>query len=817
MQTSLCIGYRFFHGRNVSILCKEVDSFSGDLKMKVLNVAEKNDAAKNLAGFLSGGNLRRRDGYSKFNKIYEFECNAFNQRCHMIMTSVSGHLLGLEFVGNYRNWRGCNPLALFDAPVTKSCPADYQPIKRTLEKEVRQAKFSEITARSAYRALQTLVEPNRNISNAVDVRQELDLRIGAAFTRFQTLRLQQVFPQNLSESLISYGSCQFPTLGFVVERFNAIRNFIPEQFWKIKGEQKQFHVTECILEMEKLGSRKLRMNAKEIMKVAEKLYTQGFISYPRTETNIFPKELNLQNLSVSFSGNEQKVYEFVVRHFLACCSKDAEGLETIVEIDINNEKFLANGLMIIARNYLEVYPYEKWNAKEIHIYENGQTFEPTSVEMTDGETNPPKLLTEADLISLMEKHGIGYDNMGFPMSKPHLRAELEADLKKICEGIKDPKLVLEEQLARYKEVFRIALEQAAKIDEALAQYLEETAQQLTEQQISEQVVCIPVMKCSSCGLDMVLRSRREGSGKFVSCMGFPDCRNSVWFSSNVEEVETSNESCTECGPHVRQLKFKFRRGSMAPFYPDHYTGCIAGCDPQFLDVLGIRFKSVRGMFTSSDNTNWNPTTANNNRNSHDNAIVCNCGEDAVLLTVRKDGPNKGRPFYKCGKPQGEGCNYFMWGDNENSPPLMNNRNDNERNSTSNNYQNTWSLQATNEDGRSETDVNCSCGVPAKRLTVHKDGPNKGRLFYTCSKPQNGRCNFFKWADDVVHDGSGNGGGPGGGGGGGGYGGGTTWTASSRGRGAGTKRPASSSTGPPKKRKCSICKEEGHTKTTCPNK
>ena len=53
----------------------------------------------------------------------------------------------------------------------------------------------------------------------------------------------------------------------------------------------------------------------------------------------------------------------------------------------------------------------------------------------------------------------GYDDMGFPMSKPHLRAELEADLKKICEGIKDPKAVLEEQLAKYKEVFRIAIEQ----------------------------------------------------------------------------------------------------------------------------------------------------------------------------------------------------------------------------------------------------------------------------------------------------------------------------------------------------------------------
>ena len=29
-------------------------------------------------------------------------------------------------------------------------------------------------------------------------------------------------------------SCQFPTLGFVVERYRAIENFIPETFWKIK-------------------------------------------------------------------------------------------------------------------------------------------------------------------------------------------------------------------------------------------------------------------------------------------------------------------------------------------------------------------------------------------------------------------------------------------------------------------------------------------------------------------------------------------------------------------------------------------------------
>lgn len=42
-----------------------------------------------------------------------------------------------------------------------------------------------------------------------------------------------MFPNQLKDQLISYGSCQFPTLGFVVERYKAIERFIPEPFWKI--------------------------------------------------------------------------------------------------------------------------------------------------------------------------------------------------------------------------------------------------------------------------------------------------------------------------------------------------------------------------------------------------------------------------------------------------------------------------------------------------------------------------------------------------------------------------------------------------------
>lgn len=43
----------------------------------------------------------------------------------------------------------------------------------------------------------------------------------------------------------------------------------------------------------------------------------------------------------------------------------------------------------------------------IILFQTGQTFNPTSIDMLDGSTSPPNLLTEADLIALMEKHGIG--------------------------------------------------------------------------------------------------------------------------------------------------------------------------------------------------------------------------------------------------------------------------------------------------------------------------------------------------------------------------------------------------------------------------
>ncbi|MCJ1478312.1 DNA topoisomerase [Lambiella insularis] len=509
------------------------------MPQKILCVAEKPAIAKAVANHLAGGRVNTRSIQgNQYIKNYEFDFT-FSQpwgNCSVTMTSVIGHLNGLDFEPDYRKWNSCSPEHLFDAHVIETVDDEKKAVADNITQQARYAKalfiwtdcdregehigsevrqaalkgnqrlqvkrarFSNTERAHVLAAALNPIDLDEHQVNAVAARIELDLRLGASFTRFQTLELQGM-GESLTERVISYGSCQFPTLGFVVDRYFRVKNFVPEQFWSIKviHRRDEIDVTflwrrhrlfdrmaviilfeRCLsartarvsklqkkptskwrplplttVELQKLGSMFLHMNSQQVMKVAEDLYTKGWISYPRTETDQFDKGIDLkkiiekqvqsqawgtyaQNLlngafrtpragrnndqahppihPVNFATPEslsldgRRVYEFVVRRFLGCCSEDAKGEATTIEITYGDESFHANGLLVLQRNYLEVYTYDRWeSSQQLPTFHLNENFEPTEANITDGETGPPGYLTEPELISLMDANGIGTD------------------------------------------------------------------------------------------------------------------------------------------------------------------------------------------------------------------------------------------------------------------------------------------------------------------------------------------------------------------------------------------------------------------------
>lgn len=600
--------------------------------MRLLCVAEKNSIAKEVARILSGGSARTRDSTYKFVKNYDFSYTFPDLGpCDVTMTAVSGHILATDFGADYA-WGRCSPGRLFDAPITSAIPADKdqrsQKIHANIVREARKANRlmvwtdcdregeyigweiasvaaqvnSRLSLHDTWRAHFSHLEPahiqaaalqpkrlDMKLVAAVACRREFDLRVGTAFTRLLTTVYRSRHLVG-DRDVVSYGTCQFPTLSFVVDRYVRVRQFVPEPFWRVDAVAEQdgkrvpllwartrlfdrafaAAVYEQLMagppptvsnvstrptshfrplplttvDLQKCCVRYFGLLAKQALDAAELLYTAGYVSYPRTETNRFPAEMDVGAYVAKQAGDarwgsyaerlgagelrrpragtsddkahppiypvkyagptallgaQAKVYEFVVRRFLACCSDDARGLQTSVDVTWGTEQFKASGLHVTHRNFLDVYPYSDWRlTAQLPEFRVGDTVNIASAKLASGTTLAPSYMTEAELIALMDANGIGTDatiaehidkiearnyvvrrRMGrtevfvpttlgmaliraldailaerILLLKPYLRRALEGFLQRIALGELSREAVVAELLPMYREAFR---------------------------------------------------------------------------------------------------------------------------------------------------------------------------------------------------------------------------------------------------------------------------------------------------------------------------------------------------------------------------
>ncbi|KAJ7594504.1 DNA topoisomerase [Mycena floridula] len=856
--------------------------------MHVLCVAEKPSISKAITQILSGGQFTTRDSAVPWLKNYDFPYPRTNST--FTVTAVAGHLTAHDFFDTHNKWHSCDPFDLFDAQVKVEIPQNLKAIERNITTEVRnattlmiwtdcdregehigwevaevakkarrnivikRARFSAIIAQQIHNAAQNPVNLDLNQAAAVEARTILDLKIGAAFTRLQTLGLQDRHA-DLSGQPISYGPCQFPTLGFVVAKWKEAKSFRPEQFWYIYlsytrgGQETRFNwkrghlfdsdvalvLYEQVLanptatvakvtnkeakkwkpyplttvELQKAGSRLLRLAPKKVLDIAEKLYQKGFLSYPRTETDQFDQQFDFKTLIQkqtvdndwgafatslvqgdgftkprqgkkndqahppihptahvgNLTGDDKRVYEFIARRFLACCSKDAIGWSTTIDIGCGGEDFSANGLVVLERNYLDVYPYDKWDGNQIPEFQEQSVFQPSVCELREGQTTKPKLLTEADLVTLMDKNGIGtdatiaqhiqtvvdrdyvvetmegntkylapstlgigliegYDQLGLEksFSKPFLRRETERRMVQVCAGTKSKEEMMQQSIAEYKAFFLTAQAEFNKISQTVLRHITRADDG-----------------------DDPGGPGGGGPGGGPRGGGGPGRGGGPGGNG----PGRSNGGGTGGGPPPPRPPRSRGSGpseSSAPrSRPD--AGPSAQITP--------RPDPPRALPPTTYNPSARPTS---------NTVQCRCNLPAARRTVVKESASKGKQFWTCAGAVA--CGFFQFVDDTGpSPPsiIPIKRNQSSR------------------DESSGPAKRCGCDLTAILLTCTKENSNKGRKFWTCPNSQSAKCKFFQWDDETPSV-------------------------------AGTV-PAQ---GDSKPRECFKCGQEGHWANSCPN-
>ena len=356
--------------------------------------------------------------------------------------------------------------------------------------EYSRVRFNQITKSAIIDSFDDPKEIDIDLVKAYRARRFLDKVIG--------FELSPLLWKKIARGL-SAGRVQSVALRVLDERERLIQEFIPEEYWEVsmnllknesmipfnlnrkksdpllkEDEAKKIqslveNSTLLISEITKkpvkvkprapfitstlqqAASTKLSFTVKRTMRVAQKLYEAGHITYMRTDAPSLSKESiqdarnyigdrvgekYLTNAPRIYSSTEnaqeaheairptnaymtaddllkqteeeKRLYQLIWQQYIACQMPDAEYLSTSAKINIDEYTFSAKGREVVFDGYTKIsQPVKSDNEDILPPIEEGELLNLNEVKLDQKFTKPPSRYSEAALVKELEKKGIG--------------------------------------------------------------------------------------------------------------------------------------------------------------------------------------------------------------------------------------------------------------------------------------------------------------------------------------------------------------------------------------------------------------------------
>ncbi len=451
--------------------------------------------------------------------------------------------------------------------------------------------------------------------------------------------------------------------------------------------------------LQQAANRLLGFSAKQTMVVAQQLYETGLITYMRTDSLFLAdkflaearaylhaelgekyalvqprrfktKSKNAQEaheavrpadvrqapaaLKNSLNNTQYRLYSLIWNRSLATQMPSAILDSTVIDIDAKTTpyQFRATGQVLRFDGYLRIYP-EKSKEVELPLVRPDEPLEFHQLHARDHATKPPARYSDAGLVKVLERYGIGRPSTYAPTIatiearnyvardenkklKPtdialvvndllvahfpsivdyQFTAQMESDLDRIADGAIDWPPVIR----GFYEPWRANLDN---------KYNEINKKDIMPEEKSKEI-------CDKCGAPMIIKTGRYG--KFLACSAYPNCKNIKGLNGQNQNGEKSEELkkleekyrgeiCAKCGAAMA-----VKTGKFGPF-----LACTAY--PKCKNIVNIK------------------------ENSHSTGVKCpSCGEGEIVEKRSRRGI-----FYACnrypecknaynGKPTGNKC------------------------------------------------------------------------------------------------------------------------------------------------------------------